>query len=689
MNHRWATGTHRTDWESARLHDGVPELLPPVTAHRSRRGPFTAAGSIARAVVPEALRRWPDLVERHVVELLSVAPELRDVVPASRETLTSLAVPTERTRFYSRLRSGRLGHGVVEFLREHLRLLDAGPLALVVLDAHEADPTDAEFLAALLRRVDPALLTVAVATAGPVDDRLRAALEAHAVPLPAPSAHRVPVTDDDAAAALFVASDCTDALHADAYHRVPANVRASLHDRRHAELLALGGFSWRLGAIPLHAERGSDPTGTGVPALREALDYCVDMGFYHATIHFGQRGRAVVDWVEDVGQWWQFTTKMTVSLAALGRPAEAEALYAEAVASTDNPRVHMQASYATGMIYTRHNLVEDRDHRRAKALLNQAIAFATLLFDGKERAFRVVFNRNGLALVESHLGNLPEALRLVTEGLELLDAELELHEHQLHRSVLMHNKAQVLMGLGRFDEALAAFDAVIAVDPNYPDYHLDRGNALHRLGRDDEALESYQTAIRLGPPFPEALYNCAELHLDAGNTAAARDALDHVLELDPDLVDAYVNRAGLHLEDGDPDAALRDAETGLALDSDNPLLHCAAGQAHAERGEPALAAASLDRALSLAPALGTALAARAALAHEEGDGTTALHMLGAAIDADPADAALRYNRAFVHQDLGDWDQALVDLRAAAELAPEDEEIAEALNHCTERATAVS
>ena len=684
MNHRWVTGTHRTDWDAALAPDGTPSLAT-VTAHRSHRGPFTAAGAVVRAVVPEALTRWPDLVERHVVELLSVAPELREVVPASRETLTSLAVPTERTRFYSRLRAGRLGHGVVEFLRDHLRRLDAGPLALVVLDAHEADPTDVEFLAALLRRVDPALLTVTVAAAGPVDDLLRVALEAHAVALPSPIAEREPVADG---VAQYVASDCTDELHADAYDSAPVDVRERLHDERRAELVASGEFSWRLGAIPLHAERGSDAV-EGVRAVREALDYCVDMGFYHATIHFGQRGRALVDWAADVGSWWQFTTKMTVSLVALGRPAEAEALYAEAMASTDNPRVHMQAAYATGMIYTRHNLAEDRDHRRAKALLNQAIAFATLLFDGKERAFRVVFNRNGLALVESHLGNLPEALRLVTEGLSLLDAELELHEHQLHRSVLMHNRAQVLMGLGRCEEALAGFDAVIAVDPNYPDYHLDRGNALHRLGRDDEALESYRTAIRLGPPFPEALYNCAELHLDAGDTEAAREALDHVLELDPTLVDAYVNRAGLHLEDGDADAALHDAEAGLRVDPDNPLLHCAAGQAHAERGEPALAAASLDRALALAPTLGTALAARAALAHEEGDGPTALHMLGAAIAADPADPALRYNRAFVHQDLGDWDQALADLRAAAELAPDDEEITEALTHCTERATAVS
>ncbi|HYS34295.1 MAG TPA: hypothetical protein VEO01_01475, partial [Pseudonocardiaceae bacterium] len=409
-------------------------LLSEVDAHRHRRGPYTMAGTIMRAVVPVALARWPELASRHDIELLSVAPELRGSIRSTRETLTSLAVPAERTRFYSRLRTLRLAHGLTEFLADHLRRLDDGPRSLVVRNIDDADPTDAELLSVLLRRLDPALLTLVVRTGTkPVAEPLGAALAAYAVPVVWSGHTSVPTPQGSTAelAAVHVESDCTDdrpELVA-AYERLPAAHRTALHDRRAHALRAMDEFSLRLGAIPLHAERGSDPAGAGALALQEGLDYCIDMGFYDATVNFGLRGRAVIDFATQVEAWWTFTTKLTTALAAMGRPAEAEELYAETIALSDKPAVHMQVAYATGMLYTRHFDADRKDHRRAKALLNQAIAFATVLFEGKERLFHTVFNRNGLALVETHLGNLPAALRLVTEGLALLDRELEPDEH--------------------------------------------------------------------------------------------------------------------------------------------------------------------------------------------------------------------------------------------------------------------
>ncbi|MBC3841473.1 hypothetical protein GXW82_17855 [Streptacidiphilus sp. 4-A2] len=40
-----------------------------MNAHRRLRGPYTAAGTILRAVVPQALERFPDLVAAHVIEI--------------------------------------------------------------------------------------------------------------------------------------------------------------------------------------------------------------------------------------------------------------------------------------------------------------------------------------------------------------------------------------------------------------------------------------------------------------------------------------------------------------------------------------------------------------------------------------------------------------------------------------------
>jgi tetratricopeptide (TPR) repeat protein len=679
--HQHISVTAPSQADRAAVVDGLtlpPAVVPEIDAHRNHRGPYTMAGDLVRALAPTALARWPELAQRHDIELLTVAPELRESMASSRETLTSLAVPEERTRFYSRLRTLRLAHGLTEFLRDHLVGLAAGPLSLVVRNVDSADSTDAELLSVLLRRIDPALLTLVVCTGtGSLADPLGAALVSYARPETGLASDVLPV----GSAAAYVASDCTDEVHAGAYEALSVEDRAVLHDQRASFLLATGEFSWRLGAVALHRERGSDPAGAGAVALQEALDYCIDMGFYDATVDLGMRGRAVIDWATQVDRWWIFTTKMTTSLAALGRPEEAEALYAEVLATSDNASIHMQVAYATGMLYTRHHESERKDHFKAKGLLNESIAFASVLFEGKERLFHNVFNRNGLALVETHLGNLPRALELVTDGLALLDKELDDDEHRLHRSVLRYNRAQVLNGLGRLEEALADYTAVIADDPHYPEYHFDRANILHKLGRDDEAVAEYDAAIAMGPPFPEVHYNRAELLLERGDVEPALAGLSYVIELEPTFTDAYVNRAGIYLAAGDLEAAVEDAFAGLREDPGNAHLHTVLGQVHAERGEVEAARRAFDLALEADATLVAALAGRATLAYEQGAIEDAIEDLRRAVELSPEDAGLRYNRAFVYQQADRWGEALADLDVAARLAPDDADVIEAREEC--------
>jgi tetratricopeptide (TPR) repeat protein len=650
-----------------------PEIVPPIDAHRRHRGPYTMVGTLLRAIVADMLRQSVDLVARHDIEVLSTTPELRGVVPSSRETLTSLAVPEERTRFYSRLRTRRIAHGLTELLRDYL--LDGGPTGsvLVVDRVEEADPTDVEVLVVLLRRLDPALLTLVICTGhGPLDADLTAALGAYAERRLADPVDWPPAAGQ---AAAYVESDCTsdDPRLSAAYANAAESVRRELHDARAARLIELadsGEQSLRLGAIPYHLEHGSDPAGAGAKSLLAALNTCVDMGFYHATEEFGRRGRKVVDQTRDEGLWWAFTTKMTTSLAALGRGEEAEALYDDARASSINPLMHRQAAYATAMLYTRHHAPERRDHRRARAWINEAIMIANLLGAANGKGFPVVFQQNGLALIEMHLGNLSGALTLVTEGLARLDQELGADEHRLHRSVLLHNRAQVLSGLGRLSEALDDYDAVIASDPNYAEYHFDRGNLLHRMGRDDEALAAYANAMRLSPPFPEVYYNRADVFLGQGEVDGALADLNYVLDLEPTNVDAYVNRAGILASLGEQEALLDDLDAGLRLDPDNPHLLCLLGQVHAEAARPTEAEAAYVRALDRDPTLAAAWAGRAALSYDAGDLAAAVQCLDQAL-AHGDDAVLRYNRATAHRALGRYEQALADLDRAQELDPND------------------
>ncbi|WP_051942434.1 tetratricopeptide repeat protein [Streptacidiphilus rugosus] len=707
-------GARRADREACRTSLTLPAaLIPPVSAHRRLRGPYTVAGTVLRALVPGALIRHPALVAAHEVEILTVAPELRAQVPATLETLTSLAVPEERTRFYSRWRTLRIAHGLMEFLNDLLVADGIEGRSLIVDDMDHADPTDTEFLAVLLRRMDPALLTLVVLGTEalltppapdpliepdtPEGEDLCAQLHrcAHVMAPPQPSGQdRAASFDQDGQAlqdwaARYVAADGTDdsPRAQSAYQQLGSVERRVLHDRRADELAALDEPSLLLGAIPYHREHGSDPLTTGVQALAHAMDTCMLLGFYDATVDFCVRGRALADWNEHPDVWWLFTSKMPTSLSALGRAQEAEAICDETRAHTTRPMIHIQMAYATAMLYTRHREPSRRDHQRALAWINEAIAMASLLPDPRLRAFNTVFHDNGLALIEAHRGRPHAALDLVTTGLAELDRALGPDEHHLHRSVLRYNRAQVLTGLGRLEEALAEYRAVIAVDPHYPEYHFDLGNLLRRMGREQEAMDSYETALRLGPPFPEVYYNRGDVKNQAGDIEGALSDFSHVLELDPAFVDAYVNRAGILLDRDDTDGAERDALAGLRREPGNPHLLAILGGVHAVRGEDAAARDVYTRALAVDPDLVAALCGRAAAAHGLGDVASAITDLRHAVELAPDDPEVRYNHAFALQNAGRWDAALAELDIAARLLPDDPDILNARALCQAESTA--
>ncbi|QMU77851.1 tetratricopeptide repeat protein [Streptacidiphilus sp. PB12-B1b] len=675
--------------DAAVAEDGAPLLLPPVNAHRRLRGPYTAAGTILRAVVPGALERHPELVAAHVIEILSTSPELHRVVPATTETLTSLAIPKERTRFYSRMRTLRIAHGLTGFLHD-LLLLDGGePRTLVVDHLDAADPTDQEFFGVLLRRIPAGLLAVS-AVVGPdaaPEPLLAAALERHTVRRPAPDA--APAEAAPAPAALtgealtaaaraYVAGECLDAdpaLRA-AYQAVGPEQRARLHDERAAELEAAAEGSLRLGAVPFHREHGSDPLGAGVPALLAASDWCIENGFYDATVDLAKRGLELVGELDDdadadpLTTWWPLTTKVTMSLAALDRAAEAMAMYDAVRARTTLPRVHMHAAYATAMLYTRHLPEGQRDHRLALGWTNIAIAIASQLQGGEDQAFSTVFQQNGRALVEGHLGNAEEALALVTGGLERLDRELGEGEHGLHRSVLRHNRAQVLKGLGRLDEARQDYEKVIALDPNYAEYHFEYAGLLRRLGRHEQALREYTRAMELTPPFVELYYNRGDLRAVTGDVDGALADFGFALELDPEYVDAYVNRAALLLNLGELEAAAQDVAAGLALAPDHAHLRCQQARVDWEGGDLKAALAGLDRAVLSAPEMAEAWALRAAVRFDSADLEGALADLGRSLEIEDS-AVVRYNRGSVYEALGQWAQAADDYTRAIEGDPAD------------------
>ncbi|GLX00874.1 tetratricopeptide repeat protein [Microtetraspora sp. NBRC 16547] len=620
-------------------------MAPLINGHRRLRGPYTIGGMLLRALVPAALERSPDLVAAHGIEIRAAAPDLRRLVPACGEPLWASLHEDERILVPAPRRTLRVANGIAEFVRDCLD----GRRALRVDNVHEADPTDHELLAVLMRRVPG--LTVALAAPGPPGE-----WSGESFILGTASPAEGPIDD-------YIASDGTtdDPEAYAAYLALPPGERARAHDRRADELSG----DHLLGAVPYHRERGGDQAAA-LSALWAAVDHCVGEGFLHAVAELGLRGLRLAEPGSDL--WWRFIHRTATALAGIGRRGEAFELYESARRGSVDPAVHAAAAYGTAMLDARDPDPARRDLGRAMGWINEAIAVSTLLPDHRERAFKLGFDRNGRALIELRQGRVEEALRLVESAIELADRDLPPDAHPLHRMVLFGNRAQLLARSGRNADALRDFDRAIAIDPGFPDNYLDRGNLLLAMGRPDDALTDYETAIRLGSPLPEAYYNRAELRLATGDRELALADLDHVLELDPAFLDAYVNRAGVLEMLDEHEAARRDVDAGLELDPGNPHLHGVLGQLETAAGRHAEARAAFDAALARDPALAGAWANRAILRYGTGDLDGAVADLTRAIELGE-DAALYANRAIALRDLGRFAEAEADLEQARRLDP--------------------
>jgi tetratricopeptide (TPR) repeat protein len=100
--------------------------------------------------------------------------------------------------------------------------------------------------------------------------------------------------------------------------------------------------------------------------------------------------------------------------------------------------------------------------------------------------------RNALAMARVHTGDLAGAERdfraIIDSDADFLGARVGL--------------AALLVNAHRFDEALAAYDAIVARWPRFAAAHVGRGLLLHELGRRDEALAAFRQAVAVADDRP-------------------------------------------------------------------------------------------------------------------------------------------------------------------------------------------
>ena len=275
-----------------------------------------------------------------------------------------------------------------------------------------------------------------------------------------------------------------------------------------------------------------------------------------------------------------------------------------------------------------------------------------------------------------------------------------------HFEALVRRGVQ-LIELRRPAEALATYDAALALRPDSAHVLYNRGTLLQSLGRHAEALASYERLLSLQPADVEALNNLGVCLLETGRPAEALSAFERALAARPAYAEALNNRGNALQQLDRPTEALASYGKALVLRPDHPETLNNRGNALRALGRYEEAVASFDRALALRPAYAEALGNRSgallalgrhvealascdralALRPDSGEALRNRGMVLAAMGRDlealqcydrvlalrPRDGRLLHDRGRVLDAMGRHDEALEAYNAALEAGSDDAE----------------
>lgn len=213
-------------------------------------------------------------------------------------------------------------------------------------------------------------------------------------------------------------------------------------------------------------------------------------------------------------------------------------------------------------------------------------------------------------------GATPEQIAEVAANVHLTKGE---HEQLLERideralaltePALSTYRGLALSGLRRFDDAIAAFEAALEVDPAFGRAAIGLAQGLHATGRSDAALERLEATLAADPANPEAWSLKGSILHSQGNTRGAISALQSAKQYAAGRMSGAQINALLgslveaHLLVGDLPAAREAHGELVARAGDAPLVKFMAARiAMAEEDYPK-AVAEAQAALASAPQL--------------------------------------------------------------------------------------
>jgi tetratricopeptide (TPR) repeat protein len=166
-----------------------------------------------------------------------------------------------------------------------------------------------------------------------------------------------------------------------------------------------------------------------------------------------------------------------------------------------------------------------------------------------------------------------------------------------------NNRGVVLTRMQRYPEAIASYEKATTIRPNYPDAWNNRGVVLLELQKYQEAIGCYEQAIQAKPDYADAWNNRGVAFSKMQEYEQAVTSYNQALQIKNDYTDAWNNRGVALSKLQKYEAAIESYDNAAKIRPDFYRIWYNKARCYALQGQIDLAIENLKRALNLNPNL--------------------------------------------------------------------------------------
>lgn len=207
-------------------------------------------------------------------------------------------------------------------------------------------------------------------------------------------------------------------------------------------------------------------------------------------------------------------------------------------------------------------LVEWADEAVAKSDWERAISCLQEAMRTEPSNPQNVMLLSNMGMIQYYAGEDSLALHTLSEARAIAPASL----------VILNNRARVLTGMGRYEDALRDYDLSVEMDSTYANAYADRASLLTLLNRLEEAERDASKYRELRPSDPHGALLLAVIYSNTGRPEDAIMLYTELIKAKPEAV-YYSARAMCRMLAGDLAGASDDIAVGLDLDHDDGELY--------------------------------------------------------------------------------------------------------------------